>query len=95
MTAKLQMKPFSTRLPDDVRASLQAKAASMGLTESDLGRMILIEKLAELESPLASLTKELRSYVALIIAALSDSIDLDQARDLVVQQATVEAMVTP
>ena len=95
MAAKLQMKPFSTRLPDDVRATLQAKAVAMGLTESDLGRMILIEKLAELESPLAALSKELRSHVALIIAALSDSIDLDQARDLVAQQGASETTVTP
>jgi len=95
MSAKPQMKPFSTRLPDDVRALLQAKAVAQGLTESDLGRMFIIEKLAEVESPIDSLSKEFRSHAALIIAALSESIDLDQARELVAQHAAAESKVTP
>ena len=94
MAAKAQMKPFSTRLPDDVRAALQAKAQALGLTESDLGRMILIEKLSGAESP-AALVNELRSLAALIIAANSDTIDLDQARELVAQNAASETAVTP
>ena len=48
--AKPVNKPFSTRLPDDVRESLQRLAHSKGLTESDLGRMFIIEKLAEAKS---------------------------------------------
>ena len=94
MAAKTQMKPFSTRLPDDVRAALQAKAQALGLTESDLGRMILIEKLSGAESP-AALLNELRSLAALIIAANSDTIDIDQARELVAQNAASETAVTP
>ena len=94
MAAKTQMKPFSTRLPDDVRAALQAKAEALGLTESDLGRMILIEKLSGAESP-AALVNELRSLAALIIAANSDTIDIDQARELVAQNVASETAVTP
>ncbi len=94
MAAKTQMKPFSTRLPDDVRAALQAKAQALGLTESDLGRMILIEKLSGAESAVA-LVNELRSLAALIIAANSDTIDIDQARELVAQNAASETAVTP
>ena len=93
MSTKQHMKPFSTRLPDEVRAALQAKAASLGLTESDLGRMILIEKLAESESPVIAFTKELRSMTTLIIAALSDSIDLEQATELVEQHANPDPTV--
>ena len=95
MAAKPHMKPFSTRLPDDIRAALQAKAVALGLTESDLGRMILIEKLSGGESPVAALADELRSLAALIIAALSDTIDLDQARELVAQNVAPETAVTP
>ena len=95
MAAKTQMKPFSTRLPDGVRAALQAKAQALGLTESDLGRMILIEKLSGAESPAVALVNELRSLAALIIAANSDTIDLDQARELVAQNAASETAVTP
>ena len=93
MAAKSQMKPFSTRLPDDVRASLQAKAVALGLTESDLGRMIIIESLSEVKSPVPVLTNEVRSLAALIIAALSDSIDLEQARELVEQNSSSESPV--
>ena len=95
MAAKPHMKPFSTRLPDDVRAALQAKALALGLTESDLGRMMLIETLSGVESPAAALVTELRSLAALIIAATSDTIDLDQARELVAQNAAPETAVTP
>jgi hypothetical protein len=92
MPAKPQMKPFSTRLPDDVREALQAKALALGLTESDLGRMILIERLMVSQSP--PLGDEFRSLAALIIAALSDSIDLDQARELVSQHVSPLTPVT-
>ncbi len=95
MPTKTQMKPFSTRLPDDVRAALQAKAQALGLTESDLGRMFLIEKLSGVESSPAAFVNELRSLAALIIAANSDTIDLDQARELVAQHVTSETAVTP
>ena len=95
MATKTQMKPFSTRLPDDVRAALQAKATALGLTESDLGRMILIETLSGAEPPAAALVSELRSLAALIIAATSDTIDLDHARELVAQNAAPETAVTP
>jgi antitoxin component of RelBE/YafQ-DinJ toxin-antitoxin module len=94
MSSKQHMKPFSTRLPDEVRAALQAKAASLGLTESDLGRMIIIEKLAETDSPVVVFTKELRSMTTLIIAALSDSIDLEQAGELVEQHANSDSTVS-
>jgi len=95
MSTKPNMKPFSTRLPDDVRAALQTRAHSLGLTESDLGRMFIIEKLAGAESPVVPLTNEVRSLAALIIAALSESIDLEQARELVDQNAASDAMETP
>ena len=68
-------KPFSMRLPDGIRAELQALAQSKGLTESDLGRMLLIEKLAEAKS--AAKGAEGRTLAALIIAALSETIDFD------------------
>ena len=88
-------KPFSTRLPDDVRLALQTQAAAKGLTESDLGRMFIIEKLTEGTSPLASLQAESRILAAVIIAALSDTIDLDQAHELVVENVSTPATVTP
>lgn len=72
-------KPFSTRLPDDVRAELKSLAQSMGLTESDLGRMFIIDKLREAKAG----PSEARMLAALTIAALSDTIDLDQAKELV------------
>lgn len=94
MSAKANMKPFSTRLPDDVRAALQARARALGLTESDLGRMFIIEKLAGAESPVVPLTHEVRSLAALVIAALSMSIDLEQAHELVEQYVATTAMET-
>jgi len=85
-------KPFSMRLPDGIRAELQALAQSKGLTESDLGRMLLIEKLAEAKS--AGKGAEGRTLAALIIAALSETIDFDQAQELVSQHVAPETAVT-
>ena len=85
MPPKTANKPFSTRLPDDVRAALQAFARSKGLTESGLGRMFL--------DGLAGATggaPEGRALVALVIAALSDTIDFDQAKKLVAQHLAPE-----
>ena len=84
-------KPFSMRLPDGIRAELQTLAQSKGLTESDLGRMLLIEKLAETKS--AGKSAEGRTLAALIIAALSETIDFDQARELVAQHVAPETAV--
>lgn len=81
-------KPFSTRLSDDVRQALQARAQALGLTESDVGRMFILQQLQANADPIEALRQEIRSLVALIIAALSDSIDLEQARDLVTDQLT-------
>lgn len=83
--AKPGNKPFSTRLPDDVRAALRSLAESKGLTEADLGRVFIIEKLKE--------ANEGRSLAALIIAALSDEYDTDQAEDLVAQYLANKATV--
>jgi len=92
MSAK---KPFSTRLPDDARAALQAQATAKGLTESDLGRQFIIEKLTEATSLLASIRAETRANTALIIAALSETIDLDEARELVAEHVAAPDEVTP
>ena len=88
-------KPFSTRLPDEVRAALQSLAKARGLTESDLGRMFLIEKLAESQHGFASLSAELRTLAALIIAALSETIEIDDARELVARQLATQPAVSP
>lgn len=92
MSAKPNMKPFSTRLPDDVRAALQARAQSLGITESDLGRMFIIEKLANEDSMVVQIINEIRSQNALNIAALSESFDLEQAHELVEQHTASTAM---
>lgn len=76
-------KPFSTRLSDDHREALQARAKALGLTESELGRMFILQQLQGTADPIEDLRAELRLLVALVIAALSDSIELDQARVLV------------
>lgn len=80
-------KPFSTRLPENVRASLRLRAESMGLTESDLGRLFIIEKLNETPRGKKS---EARTLAALIIAALSETIDFDDAKALVQQHLETE-----
>ena len=85
-------KPFSMRLPDGIRAELQTLAQSKGLTESDLGRMLLIEKLAETKS--GAKGAEGRTLAALVIAALSETIDFDQAQELVSQHVAPETAVT-
>jgi antitoxin component of RelBE/YafQ-DinJ toxin-antitoxin module len=90
--AKPVNKPFSTRLPDEVRAALQARAQAIGVTESDLGRMFIIEKLAEAKTD--PLSVEARSLAALTIAALSETIDLDQAEELVRQHLAQKASVS-
>jgi len=87
--AKPVNKPFSTRLPEETRAALQSFAQEKGLTESDLGRMFIIEKLAEAKSD--SRSTEARTLAALIIAALSESIDFDQAEELVQQHLAQKA----
>ena len=81
--AKLPDKPFSMRLPKDLRALLRAEADAKGLSESDLARMILIENLNRASSNRGGALAEVRSLAALIIAALSKEIDLEQAAELV------------
>jgi hypothetical protein len=83
MPPKADNRPFSTRLPDDVRAALQSLARAKGLTESDLGRMFIIEKLAEAKAGPGPNVAEGRTLAALVIAALSDSIDFEEAKELV------------
>lgn len=95
MPAPPKNKPFSTRLPDEVRQALRDKAQALGLTESDLGRMYIIEKLRESAAPLAPLLAESRTLAALIIAALSDSIELEQAHELITQHLNLNSEVTP
>jgi hypothetical protein len=89
--AKPVNKPFSTRLPDDVRSSLRILAESKGLTESDLGRMFIVEKLAESKS--GDPRQEARTLAALVIAALSETIDFDQAQELVRRHLADESPV--
>lgn len=84
-------KPFSTRLPDDIRAELQSLAKTKGITESDLGRMFIVEKLREASGAV----QEARTLAALTIAALSDTIDLDVANELVEQHLAAKGPVTP
>ncbi|MFO0847110.1 MAG: hypothetical protein U0871_00935 [Gemmataceae bacterium] len=88
MPAKAENKPFSTRLPDDARARLRAVARAKGLTESDLGRMFILDGLAGARA-------EGRTLAALVIAALSPTLDFDQATDLVAQHLTPDPPVTP
>jgi antitoxin component of RelBE/YafQ-DinJ toxin-antitoxin module len=90
MPPKEPNKPFSTRLPDDVRAELKALAQSTGLTESDLGRMFIIDKLREAKAG----PSEARMLAALTIAALSETIDLDQAKELVAHHLSPEPPVS-
>jgi hypothetical protein len=89
--AKPVNKTFSTRLPEAIRVALQSLAQSKGLTESDLGRMFIIEKIEEAKS--GSSNAEARRLTALTIAALSETIDFDQAQELVEQHLTTEAPV--
>ena len=89
--AKPVNKPFSTRLPEAIRTALQALAQEKGLSESDLGRMFIMEKLAEAKT--ASRSNEVRTLAALIIAALSETIELDQAEELVEQHLAQKAPV--
>lgn len=84
-------KPYSTRLPDDVRAALQALAKAKGLSESDLGRLFIIDGLAQAQAGPA----EGRTLAALVIAALSPTIDFDQATELVAQHVAPNPPVTP
>jgi hypothetical protein len=53
--------------------------------------MFIIEKLTEAEFA----SREMRECAALTIAALSDSIDLEQARELVSQHFDSDPSVTP
>lgn len=91
MSAKT--KPFSTRLSEDVRQALQARAKALGLTESDVGRMFIMQQLHGGADPVETLRQELRLLTALVIAALSDSIEIEQARDLVADQLTQDREV--
>jgi hypothetical protein len=81
-------KPFSTRLPDEVRAELQKQAHAKGLTESDLGRMYLVEKLHEASA------NEPRKLAAIVIAALSETITFEQATELIDQFFDTEGKVS-
>lgn len=96
MTAKSDNKPFSTRLPPEWRTALQEIARSKGMTEGELARMFLVEKICEAKSGFAAISAEQRSLAAIIIAALSDSIELDEARELVEKHRVPEyPLVTP
>jgi hypothetical protein len=88
---KTENKPFSTRLPDSVRAELQVLAKAKGLTESDLGRMFIIEKLQEANG--ASRAEEARTIAAVIIAALTDKFNFEDAKQLVRENLDPEAEV--
>lgn len=84
--AKPVNKPFSTRLPVEIRTALKAHADSKGLSEADLGRMFIIEKLKEVN--------EGRSLTALIIAALSDKYGIEEAKELVAQHLASDQEVS-
>lgn len=94
MSSATQNKPFSTRLSDDIRTALSEKAKAMGLTESDLARMFIAQKLNEPDVSIASVLTEMRALTALVIAALSETIDLDQARELLDQHMAANPKVT-
>lgn len=80
-------RPFSIRLAEEHREALQAEADKRGLAIGELGRMFIVEKLKEAAAPYAPVLQEMRSNTALIIASLSDSIFLDDAKELVEQHS--------
>jgi hypothetical protein len=77
--AKPINKPFSTRLPDEVRAALRTLADSKGLSEADLGRMFIIEKLDEYRASVVLPKEFIRRCHAISIAALSEQLDYVEA----------------
>ncbi|MFO0936216.1 MAG: hypothetical protein U0798_06850 [Gemmataceae bacterium] len=86
-------RPFSIRLVDDHHKFLESRAKRLGVTKSDLGRMIMVEKIAEWKGLTPSSSAEARTLTAITIAALSDTIDLDQAHQLVAEHLTPDASV--
>ena len=92
---KSASKPFSIRLPDEVRAKLQERATAIGTTESDFVRMLILHELAEAKSPPTTQpSMESRELTALTIAALSDTIEIDEARELVDHFLNSDTQVT-
>jgi hypothetical protein len=87
--------PFSTRLPPSIRAALKALAAEKGLSEAELGRLFIVEKLHEAQSGFYRLAGLVRAATALAIAALSPTIELDEARAIVDEHLDPEPPVTP
>lgn len=81
-------RPFSVRLPDELRAELGRRAAALGLTEGELGRLLLAQQLRGSAVTPADVRHEVRALAALVIAALSESIDLPQATALVADHLT-------
>jgi hypothetical protein len=91
-------KPYSMRLPPEIRELLQSQAAAKGLSESEYGRMLLIEKLQDSTTNPAALIAEIRSIAAVVIAALSETIELTEARELIAEHTAPVAAnpsVTP
>jgi antitoxin component of RelBE/YafQ-DinJ toxin-antitoxin module len=86
----------SLRLPVDVRAAFQARAEALGITESELGRRMIMEKLAApATEPPAGSNSEPRALAAIIIAALSTTIELDEARQLIEEHLNTTTEGTP
>lgn len=75
----------SVRLTEEQRQSLQADADKRGLDLGELGRMYLVEKIKEAEAPHAPVLKLMQSLTALIIASLSETIFIEDAKELVEQ----------
>ena len=92
--AKPVNKPFSMRLPEETRAELQTLAQSKGLTESDLGRMFIVEKLAEHQSSALVPLDYIRRCHAVNIAANSDQLDYVDALELLSQYLDSSTQVT-
>lgn len=78
-------KPFSTRLPDSIRVALKSLAESKGLSEADLGRMFIIEKLTEYQSGVLVPMDFIRRCHAVNIAALSEQLDYVEALEVMSQ----------
>jgi len=82
MAADNKKKPFSVRLPEELRTKLEAHASGIGVPACDLVRNWIVSKL-EQTSPSADSVCEGRELASIIIAALSPTIDLETAREII------------
>ena len=75
--------PFAFRLPDEVRQRLEAEAARLGVKPGELARAWILERLDGPPVSVGRMREELTAVGAVLLAALSDQMDLDEARTLV------------